>query len=246
MLGLVQAVKEMKYEGWRLERFTAPAGACVFEGICVSADRVLYFAAILMIDPVEAAALNFIWIPAVMVYGLLLSGGRPGTRHWIAGLCVAAGIVAIAVGGIEVGHVLALCACLVWTSYVVKGAEIPERSGKASAIGYMTAGSLIVLLAFVDGSRWEIQITDLLWFGGLLLMSSAGFMLWEFGAKHGNARVGKIAVLFAPLMALLWIWILRAGNVDAPGLLAVLAVTAAGLIISPHLFKVRAAKTARS
>jgi drug/metabolite transporter (DMT)-like permease len=164
----------------------------------------------------------------------------------LGGLCVMAGLAAIATGGIAAGHALALGAGLVWAWYVAKGPYIPGRSGKASAIGYLAAGSVIVLLAFIAGNRWAFQVGDLLWFCGLLLMSNAGFVLWEFGAKHGNARVGKIAVLFAPLMALLWIWTLRAGDVDAAGLLAVLAVTAAGLIISPHLFKVRAAKTARS
>jgi drug/metabolite transporter (DMT)-like permease len=237
VLGMLQAVKEVKRVGWRPESFRAPVGACLFEGACVGADRVLFYSAVLMIGPVEAAGLNYIWIPAVIWYGLLRAGGKGGARYWIGGLCVATGAAAIAVGGIEAGHVLALGAGLVWAWYVIKGTLVSGRGGEASAIGYMAAGGLIVLLAFVAGNRWEIQTSDVLWFGGLLLVSNVGFVLWEFGVKHGDSRAGKIAVLFAPLMAVVWIWCLKAGAADAIDLFAIAAITLAGLILSPHVFR---------
>lgn len=243
VLGLVQAVRELKREGGQRGSLKAPAGACVFEGACVAADRVLYYTAVSLIGPAEAAGLNYIWIPGVMIYGLLLAGGGLGARHWLGGLCAAAGILAIAADGIALGHALALGAGLVWAWYVVQGAYVPGRGGKASAIGNMAAGSVIVLLAFMAGSRWGILAGDLFWLAGLLLTANAGFVLWEFGARRGDARAGKIAVLFAPLMAVLWIWVLDAGVVGAPQLFAMAAMTAAGLILSPHVL--REAKTAR-
>ena len=65
-------------------------------------------------------------------------------------------------------------------------------------------------------------------------------MLWQYGVRHGDPRAGKISVLFAPVATVAWIWILTEW-VDAPGLFAMAAMTAAGLIVSPHVF--RAAKT---
>jgi drug/metabolite transporter (DMT)-like permease len=241
---MLEAAGELRREGWRIGALRAPAGACLFEGAAVTADRLLFYAAILMIEPVEAAGLNYIWIPGVFVYGLLLSGGKPGARHWFGGLYVAAAMAAMAAGGIEAGHVLALGAGLVWAWYVVKGASIPGRGGKASAIGHMATGSLVLLLALAAGNRWDVAAGDVFWLVGLLVMSNAGFVLWEFGARHGDGRAGKIAVLFAPLMAVIWIWTLGAGALDAPQLFAMAAMSAAGLIVSPHVF--RAAKTARS
>ena len=61
VLGLLQAVKELRQEGGDIRSFAAPAGACLFEGVCVSADRILYFSAVPMVGAVEgfrAAVLN--------------------------------------------------------------------------------------------------------------------------------------------------------------------------------------------
>ena len=240
--GLWQIAKELR--AWGLRAFdTAPAGVCLFEALGISGFRVLVYPAVFMVHPLEAANLSQVWIVGAMMAGLLLAGERPGARHWLGGLCAAAGVGACVAGGLGAGHVLALCGGLCWAWYVAKSPYGPERGASASAIASVTSGGGIMLLAFLAGNVLEIEGSAWLWLAFLLLVSSVGLTLWQYGVRHGATRARKISVLFAPVATVAWIWILTGIEPDAPGLFATAAMTAAGLIASPHVF--RAAKTVR-
>ena len=240
-VGLAQAVKEASAGG--MKALKAPAGACLFEALGVTGYRVLIYPAIFMIDPVDAANLANLWIPVVIVCSLLLTGKGLATRHWIGILCAGAAMAVALVGGIGVGHVMALCAGLALVWYLIKYPHVEGRGDKASAIGNMAAGGFVILLALIAGNPLAIEGGDWFWFAGLLVASAVNVMLWQYGAKHGDLRAAKVGVLFLPLAAVLWIWILGVAPPNPADVFATLAVTAAGLLLSPHVL--REARTAR-
>lgn len=240
ILGLFQAAKELKAGG--LTAFRAPAGACLFEAAGVAGYRALFFPALFMVDPVDAANLAHIWVPASILWAMILAGRPFGARHWIGGACILAAIGITVADGVAPGHVFAMCAGLIWAWYIGQCAYVEGVGGKASAIGNTVAGAVVVLLAYIAGNPLEIAGAGWLWLLALLVLVNAGLMLWEYGARLGGARAAKISVLFMPAAVIAWLWILEGAAVDSDALLALLAVTAAGLIVSPHVF--RAAKTA--
>jgi hypothetical protein len=66
---------------------------------------------------------------------------------------------AIIADGIETGHVLLLCASVVYGWYPAKLPHVESSSGKAAAVANASASALFVLIAFIDGNRWAT--TDL-------------------------------------------------------------------------------------
>ena len=97
-----------------------------------------------------------LWVVAVFVFGLTFARARPGLRHFLAGACVAAGLGAITADGIETGHVLLLCASVIYGWYLAKLPHVENYSGKAAAVANASAGALFVLIAFIDGNRWAV------------------------------------------------------------------------------------------
>jgi hypothetical protein len=240
-VGLAQAAKEVSADG--VKALKAPAGACLFEALGVTGYRVLIYPAMFMVDPVDAANLANLWIPVVIVCSLVLTGKGLAARHWIGALCAGATMAAALAGGIGVGHVMALCGGLALVWYLIKSPDVEGRGGKASAIGNMAAGGFVILLALIAGNPLTIEGSDWFWFAGLLIASAVNVMLWQYGAKHGDMRAAKVGVLFLPAAAVLWIWSLGVAAPNAADIFATLAVTAAGLLLSPHVF--REARTAR-
>ena len=241
VLGVAQAAKELRAGG--IASLRAPAGACLFEAFGITGYRVLVYPAITMIHPVDAANLANLWIPAVIVCSLLLAGKNLSGRHWLGGMCAAAAMMAAVTDGIAVGHLMALCGGLIFVWYLIRFPSVEGAGGKASAIGNIAAGGFIIVLVLIAGNPLTIGRGDWLWFIALMVVSSGNVMLWEYGAKHGDIRAAKVSVLFLPAAAVLWMWALDVAEPNAPDTFATFAVTAAGLLLSPHVF--REARTAR-
>jgi hypothetical protein len=71
----------------------------------------------------------------VFVFGLTFARATPGLRHFLAGACVAAGLGTTTADGIETGHVLLLCASVVYGWYLAKAPPRPANKGDQNKQG---------------------------------------------------------------------------------------------------------------
>src|SRR4029078_6346624 len=110
----------MLYYIWVFMSSEKTAGACLLEAAGLAPYRLLAYPAIMMVGAADAAAIVTLWVVAVFVFGLTFARARPGLRHFLAGACVAAGGGAITADGIATGHVLLLCASVIYGWYLAK------------------------------------------------------------------------------------------------------------------------------
>jgi drug/metabolite transporter (DMT)-like permease len=237
------AAIEALIKGAKLSSFKISGGKALFEAFGGNGFRLTAFPAVLMIDPIEAANLSCVWLGFAIVFGLLATGSALSRRHIAGMLCFAGGAIAIAYDGVGTGHVLALASGLIWGWYILKCALAREEGRQADALGNLAAGGFLIYLSLLIEAPWDVTARDLYWLCGLIFTECAGYLLWIYGARHGDTRKAKISVLFTPIGALIWICMLGGFTPTAMHIAITATVTLAGLILSPHLF--RAVKTER-
>ena len=238
------AVLEEIGRGQGAGSFKVSGGACLFEAFGSNGFRLMVIPAVLMIDPIDAANLSNVWIGAAIVLGLLVLGQQLSVRHAVGSLCFAAGILVMALDGVGFGHGLALCGGLIWGWYLARSLVRAGDGRQADAIGNLVVGAGLIYLSLLVETPWNMAARDLYWMCGLIFAENIGYVLWRYGARYGDQRKAKISVLFLPVVAVVWICFLGGVRPDAGHIWATAAVTMAGLILSPHVF--RAVKMARS
>ena len=237
ILGILSGIEELISGRGGIRSLQAPAGASLFEAFGWIGYRIMAWPAMLMVDPVEAANTVNVWIVGAIIFGLLRAGERLGVRHYLGLACFAGGLLVMGLDGIGMGHVLAFAGGMIWAWYVVQAPYVEGSGRQAGAIGGVAGGAALIVLSVITEKPWDIGAVDLFWLFWLVVVANAGFVLWRYGARHGEARKAKIGVLFAPVAAVLWIWVLGGADLTASGIAGVAAITAAGLIASPHVFK---------
>ena len=234
--GLAAAEELIKGEGIR--SFKVSGGACLFEAFGATGFRLMVFPALLMVDAIDVANLSSVWLGSAIVVGLVAMGGKLSARHVAGILCFGAGALVVVLDGLAVGHVLALCGGLIWGWHVGRSSVRSGAGRQADAIGSLVTGGVLIYLSWLIETPWGMGAGDVQWIFWLVLTENVGYVLWRYGARHGGGRrTEKVSVLFMPVVGVLWIWVLGGVSLNAGHVVATAAVTMAGLILSPHVFK---------
>lgn len=215
----------------------APAGAALFEAFGTIGYRLMIFPAMLMVDPVEAANMSHVWVAGVMILAVLMAGEKLSLRHYLGVSCLVGGVVVMGWDGLAAGHALALAGGLIWACYLGQVAYVEGTGRKARCIGQVAGGGVLIFLSFLVERPWGISSADVLWLVCMVLASRAALVLWKYSEKYGESRKAKIGVLFVPVGTALWVWVVGGADLTVSGMAGLVAVTAAGLIVSPHVFK---------
>jgi drug/metabolite transporter (DMT)-like permease len=203
--------------------------------------RGLFWAAVLMVSPVEAVVLLYIFPVLVGAGGQLVREHHLCVRHLGAIVVTVAGLWMFFHGSadIETGHILALLAAMVWASYVVLAQCNPVYGGNTVTISYLVTGVLCISVwagfdgALPAGPCWLFMMLA----GGC---GCGGYLLWDIGNNDGNGLLLARAALLLPLLSVL---ALVAGGFDiaGPELVAAAAlIFVGGIMVSPLLGKRRA------
>jgi drug/metabolite transporter (DMT)-like permease len=196
----------------------------------------LYFTALRLAPPAEAALINYLWpLLIVLLSGLLLR--EPLRPHHIAGALIgfASTVVLIAGrGGLTLAHDYALglaaafVAAFVWATYSVlsrRFATVPTDA--VAGFCLVTAILAAICHALFEDTVWPASVAQWVAVAGLGIGPVGGaFYAWDFGVKHGDIRVLGAASYAAPVLST--VLLVLAGFAAASVSLAVAAVLLAG------------------
>lgn len=173
----------------------------------------LYFTALHLAPPAEAALINYLWPLLIVLFSAWLPGSR-GLRfgHVLGALLGLAG-VAILLAGRDLGfaaaalpgYLAAFAAAFVWSAYSVLSARVAAVPTDAVAGFCLVTGvlSLGCHLAF-ETTVWPAGATA--WAAIVLLglgPVGAAFYLWDIGCKRGDVRILGVAAYAAPMLSTL-------------------------------------------
>ena len=132
---------------------------------------------------------------------------------------------------------MALSSGVIWGWYVAKCAFRSELGRQSDAVGNLVAGAVLIYLSWLVETPWEMTRGDVYWLCGLIIVENAGFWLWVYGARYGDRVKAKIGALFTPAGALIWLGLLGGFVPSAGHIAATIAVSLAGLMLSPYVFR---------
>ncbi|MHB2169401.1 aromatic amino acid exporter YddG [Alsobacter sp. R-9] len=174
----------------------------------------LYFAALRLAPPAEAALIAYLWPLLIVVFASLLPGERLRLPHLVGAMLGLAGVVALFAGkggGLSLdpahapGFVLALGCAIVWSGYSVLSRLLGEVPTDAvTGFCLVTAAlSLACHLAF-ETTVWPAGAAQWLAVVGLGIGPvGAAFYLWDHGVKRGDIRMLGVASYAAPVLSTL-------------------------------------------
>ena len=204
-------------------------------------SRAMYWSALLLIDPAQAALISQNWAMLAVIFAALLAGSKLGIKH---GLGILAGLAAITVlvsgptgpiSELTSIHLMTLISAIMWAGYTALARHNPCYAGNAVATGFLTCGIGFAILAFVTGASWHFPPHTLL----LILLAgtagSAGSYIWDIGRRHGHEQtLGKSALLL-PLLSAFWLIAFGRSEPTPQIIIGALLVFAAVTIVSPYL-----------
>lgn len=197
----------------------------------------LYFIALRLSPPAEAALVNYLW-PLLIV---LFSGLLPGERlRWYSVAGAVIGFIGTAVlfagkgmgltptSGAVAGYAAAFMAAFVWAGYSVLSrrlAGVPTAAVAGFCLVTAALAAICHLLFEVtvwphDFEEWEAVIA--LGVGPV----GAAFYAWDIGVKRGDIRLLGVASYAAPVLSTLFL--VLAGFADASVTLTLSALLIAG------------------
>jgi drug/metabolite transporter (DMT)-like permease len=196
----------------------------------------LYFTALRLAPPAEAALINYLWpLLIVLLSGLLLR--EPLRPHHIAGALIGFASTAVLIagrGGLTLAHDYALglaaafVAAFVWATYSVlsrRFATVPTDA--VAGFCLVTAILAAICHALFEDTVWPASVAQWVAVAGLGIGPVGGaFYAWDFGVKHGDIRVLGAASYAAPVLSTMLL--VLAGFAAASASLAVAAVLLAG------------------
>jgi drug/metabolite transporter (DMT)-like permease len=169
------------------------------------------FLALRRAPPVEANLLNYLWPLLIVVLSpLFLRGVSLRPRHVLgaglgfvgAALLVTGGRIQL--GGSHEGHLLALAAAFIWSSYSLLTKRVRSFPTSAVATFCLASGALALGCHLALEPRYVPRLAELPWLLviGLGPMGTA-FYLWDRAMKDGDARVVGTLSYLTPLLSTL-------------------------------------------
>lgn len=185
--------------------------------------------------PFEANLINYLWPALILVFVTLINREKLDRRNLIFLLCGLSGTVLLFVykgmselSQFGLGHLAALAAALTWALYSVLAKKMMPPSTYAVGIFFFVCGVFFMTahMLFEPHDAYEpLRWGYLVLFG---LLSSMGYILWDWAIKHGPIqKIGTLSYL-TPLLSSFWL--LAFTPVNMSPLLAV----AAALIVGPN------------
>ncbi len=203
--------------------------------------RGLYVSALLLVDPVEAALINYLWPMILVILGLMLAGSPLRLRHYLG---IAAGLTGVLVlvsdgkallAGLGVGHAMAMASAFIWGAYVALAQRDERIAGNAVPVAFLLSAIAFLGISALIEQSWVMTYQDL---GFVVLLASSGSLgtyLWGIGVREGDGRTGGLCSLFMPLLAALWLVLFDVSALDAKLVVAALLVFAAAALVSPYV-----------
>ena len=210
----------------------------------------LYFAALKLAPPAEAATISALWPLLIVLFSALLPGERLKPIHVIGAVLGFAGVVVLGsarmgASGLSAayvpGYTLALACAFVWSGYSVLSrlfGSVPTDAvtGFCAATALLSVPCHLLFETSVmpQGSEW-LAVLAL----GLGPVGIA-FYVWDIGMKHGDIRLLGVLSYLAPVFST---FLLIATGYAAPDqalLAAVVLIVAGALIASSDRLRVKA------
>jgi drug/metabolite transporter (DMT)-like permease len=172
----------------------------------------LFFAALKLAPPAEAALINYLWPLLIVLFSGLLPGERLKGIHVAGALIGFSGVVVLS-GGAGAGdlglywpgYLCAIGSALFWSGYSVlsrRFAAVPTDAVTGFCIGAALLG-VITHLAF-ETTVWPADFVQ--WAAVVALglgPIGAAFYAWDIGCKHGDIRLLGVGAYSAPVLSTL-------------------------------------------
>ncbi|HEX2654858.1 MAG TPA: EamA family transporter [Xanthobacteraceae bacterium] len=212
----------------------------------------LYFMALRLAPPAEAALINYLWPLLIVLFSALLPNERLRFHHVIGALIGLAGTIVLITGGGGVvfasdyapGFSAAFVAAFVWASYSVLSRRFSNVPTDA-VVGFCLGTAVLACTC-------HLLFEETIWPQGLMQWVAviglgvgpvgAAFYAWDYGVKHGDIRVLGASSYAAPVLST--IVLVAAGYAQATTSLIVAAalIAGGGLLAARDMIKLRAAK----
>jgi drug/metabolite transporter (DMT)-like permease len=184
----------------------------------------LYFLALRLAPPAEAALVNYLWPLLIVLFSALLPGERLRAHHILGTLIGLAGtIVLFAGGGVNFaqdylpGFAAAFVAAFVWSTYSVLSRRFAAVSTDA-VVGFCLVTAVLAALFHLifETTVWPATTRQWLAVIGLGVGPvGAAFYAWDVGVKRGDIRVLGASSYAAPVLSTI---VLVAFGFTAPSL----------------------------
>jgi drug/metabolite transporter (DMT)-like permease len=184
----------------------------------------LYFLALRLAPPAEAALVNYLWPLLIVLFSALLPGERLKAHHILGTLIGLAGtIVLFAGGGVNFaqdylpGFAAAFVAAFVWSTYSVLSRRFSGVSTDA-VVGFCLVTAVLAALFHLifETTVWPATTGQWLAVIGLGVGPvGAAFYAWDVGVKRGDIRVLGASSYAAPVLSTI---VLVAFGFTAPSL----------------------------
>lgn len=203
--------------------------------------RALAWSALLLVSPVEASVLIYLW-PAtdVMFAAVLGRGSAPKGRHYaglmmgIAGMLVVISDESEVFGNLGFGHLLAIAATVVWGVYAGMAHRNERYAGDAVAVAYLLSGIVFLAVAAVIERPLSMSVEEFGFVTLAALAGGAGSYLWGIGLEEGEGRSLGLWSLISPLLAVCWLVVIGGYELRIEAGIGAALVFAAGVVVSPH------------
>jgi drug/metabolite transporter (DMT)-like permease len=184
----------------------------------------LYFLALRLAPPAEAALVNYLWPLLIVLFSALLPGERLKAHHILGTLIGLVGtIVLFAGGGVNFaqdylpGFAAAFVAAFVWSTYSVLSRRFSGVSTDA-VVGFCLVTAVLAALFHLifETTVWPATTGQWLAVIGLGVGPvGAAFYAWDVGVKRGDIRVLGASSYAAPVLSTI---VLVAFGFTAPSL----------------------------
>jgi len=196
----------------------------------------LYFMALRLAPPAEAALLNYLWPLLIVLFSALLPGERLKLHHLVGALLglIGTGVLLAGSGGFALaqdhapGLTAAFVAAFVWATYSVLSRRFDQVPTDAVAGFCLATAMLAALCHFAfEETTWPASAAQWLAVVGLGIGPvGAAFYAWDYGVKRGDIRVLGAASYAAPVLSTLLL--VASGFAEPRASLALAAALIAG------------------
>ena len=173
----------------------------------------IYFTAIRNAPPVEVSLIAYLWPLFLVAFSAFLPGERLRIHHVIGVVLGLIGAVTVItrgqglgmIGGLKLGHALAVPCALIWSGYSILARRFGSVPTDVVSGFCLAAAALSLLSHFIfEPTIWPGDIVQWLAVLGLgLFPLGLAFYTWDYGLKHGDIMVLGAASYAAPLLSTL-------------------------------------------
>jgi drug/metabolite transporter (DMT)-like permease len=210
----------------------------------------LYFMALRLAPPAEAALVNYLWPLLIVLFSALLPGERLRPHHLAGVLIGLAGTALLfAERGLNFaldyvpGFAAAFVAAFVWSIYSVlsrKLAQVPTDAVAGFCLA--TAALSFIFHLLFETTVWPASGQAWLAVIGLGLGPvGAAFYAWDFGMKRGDIRVLGAASYAAPVLSTGLLVVAGLAEPTSGLMLAAVMIASGGLVAAKDLLRAKPA-----